>query len=258
VIHLRDFVEAESLGRSGFAMMSRLALPRADGVVANSRATLASARPYLRSDAATAVIPSASGLLPRAARRERQDGPLRIGMLARIDPWKGQLLLLESFAEAFREGDAQLEFAGGAPFGHDEFVEEIRARAGELGVGDRVHLLGHIADVRPALERWDIAVQASIRPEPLGQNVLQYLAAGLPTVVAGEGGPTEWVEDGRNGIVVQPRDPAALGAALRRLAQDSALRERMSAEAPVTPGLLSDADVVQAHMDFYEELLRGA
>jgi glycosyltransferase involved in cell wall biosynthesis len=258
VIHLRDFVEAESLGRSGFAMMSRLALPRADGVVANSRATLASARPYLRSDAATAVIPSASGLLPRTARRERQDGPLRIGMLARIDPWKGQLLLLESFAEAFGEGDAQLEFAGGAPFGHDEFVEEIRARAGELGVGDRVHLLGHIADVRPTLERWDIAVQASIRPEPLGQNVLQYLAAGLPTVVAGEGGPTEWVEDGRNGIVVQPRDPAALGAALRRLAQDSALRERMSAEAPVTPGLLSDADVVHAHMDFYEELLRGA
>ena len=85
------------------------------------------------------------------------------------------------------------------------------------------------------LSRWDIAVQASLRPEPLGQNVLQYLAAGLPTIVADEGGPAEWIEDEVNGIRVAPRDARALSAALRRLAGDSDLRARIAAAASGRP-----------------------
>lgn len=257
VVHLRDFIDVESLGRFGFAMMSRVALPRADGVVANSQATLASALPFLRADAVTAVIPSASGLRRDVSRpRAEEPGrPLRIGMLARIDPWKGQLLLLESFADAFPDGDERLELAGGAPFGHEAFEDELRIRAAELGMEDRVELLGHVEDIAPVLSRWDIAVQASLRPEPLGQNVLQYLAAGLPSIVADEGGPAEWIEDEVNGIRVAPRDTRALSAALRRLAGDSDLRARIAAAAGGTAGLLTDHEVMRAHADFYRRVL---
>ena len=45
VVHLRDLVEVEALGRAGYELMVRVVLPRADGVIANSRATLESARP---------------------------------------------------------------------------------------------------------------------------------------------------------------------------------------------------------------------
>lgn len=255
VIHLRDLVEPEALGRFGFELLTRIALPRANGVVANSRATLDSARPFLRTGAVTAVIPSAAGLILGQPRRAREPGPLRIGMLARIDPWKGQLLLLDSFASALGEGDAVLEFAGAPLFGHEPFERRLRARVAELGLGERVRFLGHIDDIAAVLDRWDVAVQASTRPEPLGQNVLQYLAAGCAVIVADEGGPAEWVADDRNGLRFAPRDAGSLAAALKRLAGDADLRRRLGSAAAATEGLLDDEGVARQHARFYAEVL---
>jgi glycosyltransferase involved in cell wall biosynthesis len=255
VVHLRDIIDTTALGGAGHALMTRLVLPRADGVIANSAYTLAAAMPYLRSDAVTRVIPSASGLHRSPAHRHPASA-LRIGMLARIDPWKGQDLLIEAFAAAFADGDATLELAGGAPFGHDDYVDELRTHAVRLGVGERVSLPGHVSDVDALLATWDVGVQASRRPEPLGQNVLQYLAAGVPAVVADEGGPREWVHDGVNGLRVQPRDEAALAAALRRLSDDLPLLARLGEGARNTPGLLTDIEVTRAHADVYAEVVR--
>ncbi|MFE5670514.1 glycosyltransferase [Agromyces sp. NPDC056523] len=267
VVHLRDLVDPGALGRSGHALMTRVVLPRADGVVANSRATLESARPFLRAGVPAEVIPSASGLLVRGARGGADGataataapgvgGPIRaVGLLARIDPWKGQELLLEAFARVFRGRDTRLQLAGGAPFGHEAFAETLRRRAAELGVGAQLDLPGHVADVGALLSGWDVAVQASTRPEPLGQNVLQYLATGRAVVVADEGGPAEWVEDGVNGLVVPPRDVDALADALARLDADPDLRARLASAAAATPGLLDDAAVTRAHEAFYARVL---
>lgn len=256
VVHLRDLVERDALGGAGHALMTRLVLPRADGVIANSRATLAAARPFLRPDAVAEVVPSASGLVIGAALPVRADAPLRtVGMLARIDPWKGQAELLEAFARAFAGRDIRLQFAGGAPFGHEGYLASLQRRAHELGVGGQVDMLGHVDEVPTLLDRWDVAVQYSTRPEPLGQNVLQYLAAGRVVVAADEGGPAEWVADGANGLLVAPRDVDALAAALTRLDGDPALRVRLSGAAAATPGLLDDLAVARAHLEVYERVL---
>lgn len=265
IVHLRDLIDPDALGGFGFAVMTRAVLPRADAVIANSRATLESAGPFLRPGAVTVVIPSAAGLAPvepgssRAARTDdEQRAPLVIGMMARIDPWKGQHLLLEAFAEAF--GDThrvRLELPGDPLFGHEEHLDSLRARARELGVADRVAFAGHVDPAR-TLADWDIAVQYSTRPEPLGQNVLQYLAAGCATVVADEGGPAEWVRHGENGLRVAPRDSAALAETLRELVADESLRRRLATAAPATPGLLDDAAVAAAHAEFYRQVLRTA
>jgi glycosyltransferase involved in cell wall biosynthesis len=256
VVHIRDMIDAEALGRAGHLLMTRVVLPRADGVVADTDPPLDSARPYLKSSAIARVIPSASGLsrrrMPRPAGTDRT---LRVGMLARIDPWKGQRLLLDAFAAALGDTDARLEFAGDAPFGHEGFLAELRARADEMGIADRVAFLGHVDAVDARLAQWDIAVQASTRAEPLGQNVLQYLAAGCATVVADEGGPAEWVADDVNGLRVPPRDIRSLANALERLGSDAALRERLGAAAAATPGLLDDAEVVAEHAAFYADVL---
>ncbi len=254
VVHVRDLAEAEALGAAGAAIMRRLVLPRADGVIADTQRALSAAQPYIRSGTSRAVIPSASALVRREA-RARRSGPTVVGMLARIDPWKGQELLLDAFARAFPDGDERLEFAGGAPFGHDGFAAHLRHRAEELGVGPRVTLLGHVDDVDAVLHRWDIAVQASLRPEPLGQNVLQYLAAGCATVVADEGGPVEWVQNGVNGRRFAPRDAEALASELRELAADPALRHALGVAAIHTPGLRTDAEIAAEHRRFYADVL---
>lgn len=258
VVHLHDTVDRLTLGRAGLAIMSRIVLPRADGIVSNSAWTLETASRYLRPGALTTVIPSAAGLRlhENAVQppRTTKDRPLRVGMLARIDPWKGQALLLEAFARAFPRDGATLEFAGAAPFGHEDYLAGLRVHAAALGVADRVRFLGHVVDVPGLLSRWDVAVQFSTRPEPLGQNVLQYLASGCVTVVSGEGGPAEWVADGVNGATVPPRDVAALSRTLESLCADSARRERLSAAATATPGLLDDRAVAEAHAGFYRRV----
>ncbi len=255
VVHLRDLVDVTALGGFGFRTMTRLVLPRADGVIANSRTTLDSAVPYLRPGARSTVIPSAAGLSVGREPAERPPGPLRIGMLARIDPWKGQQALLEAFASALGEDDAVLELAGAPLFGHEAFLDGLRSRAAELGVADRVRFLGQVDDIDALLDGWDIAVQYSTRPEPLGQNVLQYLAAGCAVLVADEGGPAEWVDDDVNGCRVPPRDTAALAAALGDLAADEGGRRRLGAAATQTPQLLDDDAVATAHAEFYAGLL---
>ncbi|WP_448006658.1 glycosyltransferase [Agromyces bauzanensis] len=265
VVHLRDLVEPDALGRSGHALMVRVVLPRADGVIANSRATLESARPHLRPGVPAEVIPSASGLRVGAApaagtgAAAAAEGDARVrtvGMLARIDPWKGQHLLLAAFARVFGgDGDVRLQFAGDAPFGHEEHLDELRRTAETLGVAGRVDFLGHVDDVDALLAGWDVAVQASTRAEPLGQNVLQYLAAGRAVIAADEGGPAEWISDGVNGLLVPPRDVNALASALARLDTDAALRTRLAASAAETPGLLDDAAVTRAHEAFYERVV---
>ncbi|MGW6132159.1 glycosyltransferase family 4 protein [Cellulomonas sp. NPDC055163] len=234
VVHLRDAVGVDSLGRAGHAAMTRLVLPRAAAVVANSRFTLATAEPWLSPSAGRAVVASPTGISRRGARAARPAGLRRIGMVARLDPWKGHDLVLDAFAAAFAGEDAELHLAGGGDLADDGYAERLRARAEELGVDRQVRLRGHLDDVGAFVDSMDVCVQYSARPEPLGQNVLQYLARAVPAVVADEGGPAEWVVHGENGLRVPPRDPAALASALRALVGDPGLCERLSTGAAAT------------------------
>lgn len=110
-------------------------------------------------------------------------------------------------------------------------------------------------DVNSFLDTMDICVQYSTRPEPLGQNVLQYLARGVAVLVAAEGGPLEWVTDGKNGILVQPRSAGALSNALLGLIENDDKRRALASNAVDTPGLLSDEEVAEGSARFLEEFM---
>ncbi|WP_241990966.1 glycosyltransferase [Cryobacterium gelidum] len=179
----------------------------------------------------------------------------RIGMVARLDPWKGQRLLLEAFSDNFAGSSVRLVLAGSPAFGNEAFLAELRKLARQLGVEGQVDFLGHVTDVAKCIDSLDICVQSSLRPEPLGQNILQYLARGKPIIAANEGGPTEWIESGKNGIFFQARDRASLARKLSTLAEDAKLRERLADAASKTAGLMIDEDVAHAHLDFFRRVL---
>lgn len=259
VVHLRDLVDAESLGRTGLRLFTSVALRRADGVIANSQATLDSALPYLPAGVPAEVIPSAAGLVARApasqpAGCQPAGAVRRVGMVARLDPWKGQELLVTAFAAVFAGTGVRLVLAGGAPFGNEMFEVELRRLAQQLGAGEQVDFLGHVDDVAGLIPTFDICVQASTRPEPLGQNVLQYLAAGRPTIAADQGGPAEWIDTGRNGLLFRMGDAEQLAQALRRLSEDDTLRDSLGAAAARTPGLATDDEVTARHHDFFARI----
>lgn len=244
VVHIRDLVEPAAIGSAASVLMRRFVLPKASGVIANSNASLALVTPYISEKCVVAVIPSPSGLRVQPPDMIKVSTQVRrIGIVARIDPWKGQELLLRAFAIARAGRDETLVLFGGAEFGQDEYLSGLRTLAQELGIQDRLEIAGHVDDVEAAVAGLDVCVQCSTRPEPLGQNVLQYLAAGKPTIVANEGGPSEWVSNGVNGVTFEARNVEDLAHALTIVCDDGDLRRRLAMGAAATPGLMDDEAV---------------
>ncbi len=95
-----------------------------------------------------------------------------------------------------------------------------------LGLQRSFLFLGRRADIPEILACCDIAVLPS-KAEGLPNAVLEYMAAGLPTVVSRVGGNAELVEDGVTGLLVAPEDSPALGAALLKFLHDPGLARRI-------------------------------
>jgi glycosyltransferase involved in cell wall biosynthesis len=92
----------------------------------------------------------------------------------------------------------------------------------EVGVKEKVLFLGSRQDIPEVLSCCDVAVLSSTA-EGLPNAVLEYLAAGLPTIATSVGGSLEIIGDGVTGLLVPPRDEQALGCAIVRLLEDQNL-----------------------------------
>ncbi|HUH15532.1 MAG TPA: glycosyltransferase family 4 protein [Gaiellaceae bacterium] len=120
----------------------------------------------------------------------------------------------------------------------------LERRAADLGLAGRVRFVGPLPreQVLELLAAADAALLTSSW-ENFPHGLVEALGVGTPVVATDVGGVTEVVRDGENGLLVAPRDPAALAAALERFFADPALRERLRAgtlpsAAPYAPGVL--------------------
>jgi glycosyltransferase involved in cell wall biosynthesis len=179
---------------------------------------------------ATVHIPSLGGTGER-------DGDLRaelglasetpvIAIVAVLRPQKAITVLLEAHALVLdRIPDAHLVIAGDG-----ECRQELERRARDLGLEARVHFLGRRSDVDSILAAADVAALSSdFEGTPL--FIAECMANHTPVVATAVGGVPEVIEDGHTGLLVAPRDPAALAAGLAHLLSHPAERERIAAEA---------------------------
>ena len=102
----------------------------------------------------------------------------------------------------------------------------LEALARELGIAEKVSLLGNRDDVHRLLKAGDVFVLAS-RTEAFPNVVLEAMATGLPVVTTDVGSVREMVEPGRSALVVSPGDDSALETALLTLSNDVALRRTL-------------------------------
>lgn len=100
--------------------------------------------------------------------------------------------------------------------GDGEWRAEFERQVADLGLQQNFLFLGRRNDVPDILASCDIAVLPS-RAEGLPNAVLEYMAAGLPTVASNVGGNAELIQDGTTGLLVPPEDASALSTALLRL-----------------------------------------
>lgn len=114
--------------------------------------------------------------------------------------------------------------------GDGEMRSAFEAKARSLGLQNSVLFLGHRTDVTDVLSRAEIGVLAS-HAEGLPNAVMEYMAAGLPTVATSVGGVPEIIEHNVSGLLVPPNDPNALSAEILRLLNDESLRRRLGRSA---------------------------
>ncbi|MGK5499804.1 glycosyltransferase [Streptomyces sp. URMC 125] len=167
----------------------------------------------------------------RAAGRHRPRGASggrpRLLAIGRLVPRKG---FDQAVAALAAVPGAELQVAGGpdpALLDADPEARRLRRLARELGVADRVRLLGAVPHERmPALIRDADLVLSTPRYEPFGIVPLEAMACGVPVVATGVGGHLDSVADRVTGRLVPPGDPGALARAVRELSGSPELLRR--------------------------------
>lgn len=143
--------------------------------------------------------------------------------ISRLEANKRPGLLVEALA-------ASSSGRRGVLVGTGSLEGELRRRAAELGVADRVELAGYVDDAASAAHlREALAVLYAPYDEDYGYVTLEAFLAGKPVITTTDaGGVLEWVTDGETGLVTDG-SPEALGAAIDRLADDPDLAARLGA-----------------------------
>jgi glycosyltransferase involved in cell wall biosynthesis len=150
------------------------------------------------------------------------DAPL-VGEIGRLCDVKGQRELIEALVQV---PEARAVLVGGDLEQGGAFQASLEHEAERLGVRDRVVFTGRREDAHGLLAELDVLALPSWT-EGLPLVVLEAMAQRRPVVATPVGGTPEVVVDGETGLLVPPRDPDALAAALRRLLADAGLRRRM-------------------------------
>lgn len=162
------------------------------------------------------------------AGRKAEEGPgPKSGFVAcgigRLEEFKGYAHLIEAVRICNERGaDVKCVIAGDGP-------ERKRLEAMALSpcLAGQVKFLGIIDDVASLLRSADVLVQPSTVREGLPLTLAEGASAGLPLIATRVGGNPEIVDDGNNGFIVPPSDPAAIAEKILFLARNSGESKRM-------------------------------
>ena len=162
-------------------------------------------------------------------RRSASGSPRQLLVVGRLVPRKGvadAILALRSIPHA------NLVVAGGPEAGtldQDPEIQRLRHIAAAAGVSERVSMLGRVThrDLPKLIRSVDL-VLAVPWYEPFGIVPLEAMACGTPVVGSAVGGLTDTIVDGVTGLLVPPRDPAAIAAAVNELLSDEPRRAAMA------------------------------
>jgi glycosyltransferase involved in cell wall biosynthesis len=209
VWHVQCIVAPPMLSAGGSRILTQLARWLPNHVIFNSFAT---ASMFDLAVARASVIPVGIDTKKFAPNGRVAGRPIRVGMIARIAPLKGQHVFVEAARElAAQHPDVEFVVAGSPLFGEEEYARKVRRLADGC---ERVRFLGFVDDVPALLDSLDVVVHASVLPEAFGQVLVEAMLAARPVVASALGGPLETVEDGVTGVLVPPGDAPALASAV--------------------------------------------
>jgi glycosyltransferase involved in cell wall biosynthesis len=151
---------------------------------------------------------------------------LLIGAVGRLSPEKAFDALIRS-VRTLRDRGVEVRLV---VVGEGDDRPRLQGLAKELGVSDRVLLPGWQSDVRSYFEAMDVFALSSLR-EGLPNVLLEAMALEVPAVATRIAGIPRLIQDGRNGLLIDPGDQAALDRSLYALLTNPGMRELFRAAA---------------------------
>jgi glycosyltransferase involved in cell wall biosynthesis len=173
-----------------------------------------------------------------------------VGNVAALAPHKSQA----DFIRAARIVADRFPDAKFLIVGEGALRRPLEALITDLGLGARVVLTGFRDDPMEILSTFSCFVLSSYL-EGLGTSVMDAQAMGVPVVATRTGGVPDIVEDGVTGLLVPPRDPAALSGAIVRMLSDGGLRQRLAQTALARSRGYDYRIMVYKTLEAYRELL---
>lgn len=156
-----------------------------------------------------------------------------VGLVCRLDVWKGVDVFIDAAARVIAQrSHVRFAIVGGPIIGLEDYAETLRLRARNAGVLERLTFTDwtYGPDRMPEVHRaLDLLVLASTEAEPFGLVVIEAMASGRPVIATAQGGPLDIVEDGVTGVLIPPRDPEAMAAAIVALVDNPTRARAMGA-----------------------------
>lgn len=181
------------------------------------------------------------------------DGDFVLGILARIEPYKGHAVLLDAAAELLERGRSVKVLVAGTGGGE----AEVRRCAAALPPGTVV-FAGFVEQVEKALWAMDAQVNASTESEASNLSLLEGMSIGLPAIASDVGGNPLHIFDGCNGLLVPRGDSRALAAAAERLMDRPRDLARMREGALEIYRSRFTGDIFARNIeDIYQKVLKG-
>lgn len=157
------------------------------------------------------------------------DTDILVVLVGRINRWKGQSLLVEAANILWNQKVKNIRYlmVGSAPDGQDYFLSDLQNTINQSPAKQVLTIQGFTHNLWTVWDACDIAVIPSTEPEPFGMVALEAMVASKPIVAANHGGLAEVVVHNDTGYLIPPNDAQALAEAIKHLASDATLRERM-------------------------------
>ncbi len=196
----------------------------ADGVPADKiQVATPPAIPEVLSETARAHIRARYSLRPE---------DLVVGIFGRVVNWKGQKEFVIAAAPVLRAiPNCRAFIVGDTSDGDVAYLHEVKRLCKELQIEDRVTFTGYIEKVYELYGIMDVVVHASIHPEPSGRVIFESMSCGTPVIASCYGGPKEFIDDGIDGYICDPKVPEQISNRLMTLLCDQSLRREMGSKA---------------------------
>jgi lipopolysaccharide heptosyltransferase II len=164
----------------------------------------------------------------RVEDRKDKTGKFTIGVIGRLTPIKGHKYFLQALAKVIRIfPQAQALIVGEASTGKEKYREELKILARRLSLQGYVDFVGWQKNIPRVLSRLDVLVLPTISQEAFGRVLIEAGAYGVPVVATRVGGIVDIIDDGVNGLLVQPKSAADLASAIIRIAKDPKLSQKL-------------------------------